>query len=648
MFNLKKCSVLFFLVIFLLSSLYSPNMYGETGFTNTATLTVDFNGSHENTQASNDSVILGGGSIIHNHTTPIPIVGSAYDTSGNGGRKLVGLSNGWLVALLSNAPAANNWSCYVSKDNGATWSRLCYSSISSIVTGLSLCSNGTKIFILRSTSSASNNAFYSFDATTVSDTVIPFTSLPDTGQNEFGPGCSIAVDSNGHLHAAWCSKNTTYPNSFNIRYSKSTDGGATWASPTQITTANNTKFYYDQPCIVIRDNKPVIVLHYGTDAYIIRCVYWNGSSWVTNSSEIYYASSSYPQSSPCAVVDGNGHIHVSWNMRDSATGGSTDNIGYSKSTDNGATWSAAQRLTTFNPEDQRHPSITVDNNNKIFIFWTGRNTGGSIYNVKYISYDGSWSAITQVTNNTTNSVWYCQTVENYKNFIIPLVIWQDNQAEAVKFYGKWSEGAYQTSGTYTHNEIDISSAGVANNFIINFTRTTPNDTTCTVDVRIYDGSTWSDWMAKNSGDNIIPIGTNLAGYKVQWRTNLGTIDPLVTPSLDDVTIENQGLVSVTGISLNKTSTNIAVGKTETLIAAINPADATNKNVTWTSSDTGVAIVANDGTVTGIGAGIATITATTEDGGFTADCSVNVRVQTIYTYQYEYDPNGSLIKVIISD
>ena len=83
-----------------------------------------------------------------------------------------------------------------------------------------------------------------------------------------------------------------------------------------------------------------------------------------------------------------------------------------------------------------------------------------------------------------------------------------------------------------------------------------------------------------------------------------------------------GSLGVTGVTLNKSSLSLTVGNTETLVATVSPGNATNKNVEWKSSDTGVAIVIN-GTVTAVSAGSATIIVTTEDGGKTAFCSVAV-------------------------
>ena len=83
-------------------------------------------------------------------------------------------------------------------------------------------------------------------------------------------------------------------------------------------------------------------------------------------------------------------------------------------------------------------------------------------------------------------------------------------------------------------------------------------------------------------------------------------------------------VPVTGVTLNKTSTSLYVGDTETLTATVEPSDATDKNVTWSSDNEGVATVDATGKVTAVSAGTATITVTTEDGAKTASCTVTVR------------------------
>lgn len=80
---------------------------------------------------------------------------------------------------------------------------------------------------------------------------------------------------------------------------------------------------------------------------------------------------------------------------------------------------------------------------------------------------------------------------------------------------------------------------------------------------------------------------------------------------------------VTGVSVTPAQATIRVGNTTTIKAIVTPDDATEKAVTWTSSDDTVATVDSNGVVTGVKVGTATITATTMDRSFTATCEVNV-------------------------
>ena len=81
-------------------------------------------------------------------------------------------------------------------------------------------------------------------------------------------------------------------------------------------------------------------------------------------------------------------------------------------------------------------------------------------------------------------------------------------------------------------------------------------------------------------------------------------------------------VAVTGVTLDQSEAEIAVGGTVTLTPTVSPSNATTKTVTWESSDDAVATVA-DGVVTGVAVGTATITVTTDDGDFTATCDITV-------------------------
>lgn len=143
---------------------------------------------------------------------------------------------------------------------------------------------------------------------------------------------------------------------------------------------------------------------------------------------------------------------------------------------------------------------------------------------------------------------------------------------------------------------------------------------------------------------------NATNKNVTWSSSddaIATVDAngLVTAiaageAIITVTTEDGGLtaecvvtverivVPVISISLNKTTLSLTEGDTETLIASINPDNADNKNITWSSNDEAIATVSANGLITAIAAGEATITVTTEDGGFTAECIVTVNALTI--------------------
>ena len=83
------------------------------------------------------------------------------------------------------------------------------------------------------------------------------------------------------------------------------------------------------------------------------------------------------------------------------------------------------------------------------------------------------------------------------------------------------------------------------------------------------------------------------------------------------------IVHVTSVELDKTSATLTIGDTETLTATVLPENATDKSVTWSTSDWNVAIVNQNGTVAAVGPGNATITVKTNDGKKIATCEVKV-------------------------
>lgn len=105
-------------------------------------------------------------------------------------------------------------------------------------------------------------------------------------------------------------------------------------------------------------------------------------------------------------------------------------------------------------------------------------------------------------------------------------------------------------------------------------------------------------------------------------------------------------VSVTGVSLSKSVLSLAVGESETLVAMVAPERATDRSVTWESSNKNVATVNQNGTVKAVAAGSALIGVRTNDGGFTARCNLTVAaVVNEYTLTVNCATPGATVKVL---
>jgi uncharacterized protein YjdB len=140
-------------------------------------------------------------------------------------------------------------------------------------------------------------------------------------------------------------------------------------------------------------------------------------------------------------------------------------------------------------------------------------------------------------------------------------------------------------------------------------------------------------VKKNNIAAVPSIDYSLSGGNITFLT-AGTYSVEISnsaitsnASVPAIVIANYNVTSstvpVSGISLDKTSINLSVNATEQLSATVFPSNATNKNVTWISSNTSVIEVNASGLVTAKAAGTATITVTTADGAKTASCAVTV-------------------------
>lgn len=225
----------------------------------------------------------------------------------------------------------------------------------------------------------------------------------------------------------------------------------------------------------------------------------------------------------------------------------------------------------------------------------------------YHNTDNSTYATVQHTRNSTSSTYYCY-VRGF-NF-------DDVPANAVvstfSIKIKASQSNLNTNASYYMSLYNGTTS------IANTTVTSALSTTATKFTFPNGSLTWDTLKSYASNFGIrVPLrraSTGSGSYAYIYGAEINVNYTVTT-------------VHVTGVSLNKNSTSIATGDTETLVATVAPSNATDQSVSWSSSNTSVATVDSNGVVTAVSTGSATITVTTTDGGYTATCAVTVVAPT---------------------
>lgn len=322
------------------------------------------------------------------------------------------------------------------------------------------------------------------------------------------------------------------------------------------------------------------------------------------------------------------------------------------------------------PEDATNKNLTWESNNEAvasvteFGIVTANQPGYATITVT--TQDGGFSAACEVSVDTPTSVQitsgnsYCWPGDTCLNVakVLPettankTVIWTSND-ESIAVIG-------ETTGIAT-----AISPGTAI-----FTATTQEGgytDTCFMLVKqpvtqvevIPDSTTLNVGESYNSLEvNVLPEHAyNKNVSYVSDNTNVATVDANgyisgISPGTANITVtaEDGGYSDtctvtvaqpVISVELREKCLNMTVGDNTTIIAAISPANATNKNVTWSSSNEGVALVDGNGNVSAISGGTAIITVTTEDRDYTDICTVTVRSDEIESAIYAISSDGSI-------
>ncbi len=198
----------------------------------------------------------------------------------------------------------------------------------------------------------------------------------------------------------------------------------------------------------------------------------------------------------------------------------------------------------------------------------------------------------------------------------------DNSGAGIRFqFGTSVSGSGTLTLTVSNNAI-VWASGNAGGIATNSTAATPSGTGIVFDGgtgTVYGFVTLQEDLEISKGESLnIPDESNLTIPEGKTLTvNGGELKGNVPQS--------RVIYKVTNVEFLQSSlpSNLTVGTTATISVTIKPDNATNQNVKWTSSDESVATVDQNGKVTAVSAGTATITVTTNDGNHSATCTVTV-------------------------
>lgn len=250
---------------------------------------------------------------------------------------------------------------------------------------------------------------------------------------------AIAVDSANVLHVVWYGLDggcNSASNERQIKYSRSTDGGATWTTATNIAavsgysdtyvyngTTYTQDYWQEHPIIYIDGSDKMYVVWEGRDAAhqnigqakFIKSTN-GGASWT---SWINIKQTTTSQSRPTIVVDSADKIFVFSYSK--LPGTSQINIIFTTSTDGGATFANWTAVSASSVYDQRHASAAIDSGNKIHLVWRQRDDSSPTKTVvKYSKFTSpNWSAPVTVSGASGKNQYFPSIANAYgSQFIV--------------------------------------------------------------------------------------------------------------------------------------------------------------------------------------------------------------------------------------
>jgi len=283
-----------------------------------------------------------------------------------------------------------------STDGGATWSpakRLSWNTGSSELPAIAAGLSGN-LHVVWQESTPGNGEIYHIKSTDGGDTWSAGQRITWNSGASIDPVMAAAAD--GLLHLGWA--DSTYYN-MEIYYKQSSDSGVTWMEKKKL-TGNSGRSW--RPFVVAASAADLhLIWEDDTPEANVPEIYYTkstdgGSSWASCRRLTYTSGSSlYPD----LTVDPSGNLHLVWEDSTSAS----YEIFYKKSSDAGATWTSGKRLT-WTPDMSRISDIVADPSGQLHVVWRDRTPGNyEVYYKKSTNGGTAWSTNRRLTWNSGES-----------------------------------------------------------------------------------------------------------------------------------------------------------------------------------------------------------------------------------------------------
>jgi len=312
----------------------------------------------------------------------------------------------------------------------------------------------------------------------------PAKRLTWTSSYSYAP--AIVVDSSDFLHVIWYDFT---PGNWEIYYKKSTDGGASWAKSRRLTSNSGTSAVPDM-AVDSSGNLHVVWVDLtpGNAEIYYKKSTDGGASWTTSKRLTWTSGNSY---APAVAAGPSGNLHVVW--YDETPG--NNEIFYKKSTDGGASWTTAKRLT-WTADTTAFPDVAVDPSGNPHVVWEDRTPGNAeLYYRKSADAGTNWATSQRLT---WTSGW-----SQYPSIVLdpsgdPHVVWHDfTPGNAEIYYKKSTDGgdswakSQRLTWTADTSDVPVIAAGSSSHLHVVWYDQTPGNWELYY-IRSTDaGATWS-------------------------------------------------------------------------------------------------------------------------------------------------------------